>query len=64
MTKIEHIKYIDTGEVPSYFLIEIMEYIKKGKQLTPMHIQVYMSHSSVIEKIIKNNNINEKSKII
>jgi hypothetical protein len=54
MTRIEHTKYIETGEVPSYFLMEIMKYIKEGKQLTP--IQVYMSHSSVIEKLIKDNN--------
>jgi hypothetical protein len=56
MTRIEHTKYIETGEVPSYFLMEIMKYIKEGKQLTPIHMQVYMSHSSVIEKLIKDNN--------
>jgi hypothetical protein len=56
MTRIEYAKYIDTGDVPHYFLMEIIKHIKEGKQLTPIYMQVYMSHSSVIEKLIKDNN--------
>jgi hypothetical protein len=53
MTKEEWNNYIDTGFVPHYFIKEIVEKIKSGETLTTKHIQVYMSHGSIIEVYLK-----------
>lgn len=57
MTKEEWNNYIDTGFVPQYFIKEIVEKIKSGGTLNTKHIQVYMSHGSIIEIYLKNTNI-------
>jgi hypothetical protein len=49
MNKEEWNNYIDTGYVPQHFIKEIVENIKSGQTLTIKHLQVYMSHSSIIE---------------
>ena len=49
MTNEEWNNYVDTGFVPQYFIKEIVEKIKCGDQLTIRHLQVYMTHGSIIE---------------
>ena len=49
MTKEEWNNYVDTGFVPHYFIKEIVEKIKSGEELTIKHLQVYMTHGSIIE---------------
>jgi hypothetical protein len=49
MTTEEWNNYVDTGFVPQYFIKEIVEKIKSGDSLTIRHLQVYMTHGSIIE---------------
>ena len=53
MTKKEWNTYIDTGHVPQKFIKEIVTRIKLGMTLNMRHIQVYMTHSSIIELYLK-----------
>ncbi len=52
MTPEEWKNYIDTGEVPMYFLEEIVNLIKMGESLTDLHLAVYQSHGKVIEMLL------------
>ena len=56
MTQEEWNNYVDTGYVPHYFIKEIVEKIKSGDQLTIRHLQVYMSHGSIIEVYLSDKN--------
>ena len=53
MTKKEWNTYIDTGYVPQKFIKEIVTRIKLGMTLTNKHIQVYLTHNSIIELYLK-----------
>ncbi len=53
MTNEEWNKYVDTGYVPQKFIKEIVTRIKLGMTLNMRHIQVYMTHSSIIELYLK-----------
>jgi len=53
MTNQEWNTYVDTGYVPQKFIKEIVTRIKLNMPLTTKHIQVYMSHSSIIELYLK-----------
>ena len=53
MTNDEWNKYVDTGYVPQKFIKEIVTRIKLGMTLDTRHIQVYMTHSSIIELYLK-----------
>ena len=53
MTKKEWNTYIDTGYVPQRFIKEIVTRIKLGMTLDIRHIQVYMTHSAIIELYLK-----------
>jgi hypothetical protein len=57
MTHTEWSTYVDTGNVPHYFIIEIVERMKTFQPLLPKHLQVYITHSSIIETLIKTNSI-------
>jgi|DEB19_MinimDraft_2_1074335.scaffolds.fasta_scaffold00120_18 hypothetical protein len=48
--------YIDTGFVPHYFIKEIVESIKLGHVLTPKHLQIYITHSQIIEIYLNTKN--------
>ena len=52
MTPEEWKNYIDTGEVPMYFLEEMVNLIKMGESLTDKHLAVYQSHGQVIEMLL------------
>jgi N12 class adenine-specific DNA methylase len=54
MTNKEWNNYVDTGYVPQRFIKEIVTLIKNGMTLNMRHIQVYMTHSSIIELYLKN----------
>ncbi len=54
MTNKEWNTYVDTGYVPQRFIKEIVTLIKNGMTLNMRHIQVYMTHSSIIELYLKN----------
>ena len=53
MTKREWNKYVDTGYVPQKYIKEIVTRIKCGMTLDTSHLQVYMTHSSIIELYLK-----------
>ena len=53
MTNEEWNKYVDTGYVPQKFIKEIVTRIKLGMTLNMRHIQVYMTHGSIIELYLK-----------
>lgn len=53
MTNDEWNTYVDTGYVPQRFIKEIVTRIKLGMTLDMRHIQVYMTHSSIIELYLK-----------
>jgi hypothetical protein len=53
MTSEEYKEYIDTGFVPHYFIMEIVNGIKEGVRLNGMHLQVYISHCPIIEMYLK-----------
>ena len=53
MTNEEWNTYVDTGYVPQRFIKEIVTRIKLGMTLNMRHIQVYMTHSSIIELYLK-----------
>lgn len=53
MTNEEWNTYVDTGYVPQRFIKEIVTRIKLGMTLDMRHIQVYMTHSSIIELYLK-----------
>ena len=53
MTNEEWNTYIDTGYVPQKFIKEIVTRIKSGIGLNSRHIQVYMTHHSIIELYLK-----------
>jgi hypothetical protein len=55
MTQSEWNTYIDTGFVPHYFIKEIVDGIKKGKDLNAKHLQVYMTHGKIIEIYLNSN---------
>lgn len=52
MTPEEWKNYIDTGEVPMYFLEEMVNLIKMGESLTDRHLAIYQSHGKVIEMLL------------
>jgi len=54
MTNEEWNKYVDTGYVPQRFIKEIVTRIKHNMTLNMRHIQVYMTHSAIIELYLKN----------
>jgi N12 class adenine-specific DNA methylase len=54
MTSKEWNTYVDTGYVPQKFIKEIVTLIKNGMTLNMRHIQVYMTHSAIIELYLKN----------
>jgi hypothetical protein len=54
MTNEEWNHYVDTGYVPHGFIKEIVTLIKNGMTLNMRHVQVYMTHSSIIELYLKN----------
>jgi hypothetical protein len=56
MTQEEWNNYIDTGYVPQYFIKEIVEKIKSGDTLNIRHLQVYMTHGSIIELYLSTKN--------
>jgi len=49
MTRDEWNSYIDTGYVPHYFIKEIVNGIRSGQRLDARHLQVYRTHSPIIE---------------
>ena len=53
MTPEEYKEYIDTGVVPHYFIMEIVNGIKEGARLNGQHLQVYISHAPIIEVYLK-----------
>lgn len=53
MTNDEWNTYVDTGYVPQKFIKEIVTRIKLGMTLNTRHIQVYMTHSAIIELYLK-----------
>ena len=53
MTPEEWNAYIDTGFVPHYFIKEIVNGIRSGQRLNDRHLQVYMTHGSIIEIYLK-----------
>lgn len=54
MTSKEWNTYVDTGYVPQRFIKEIVTLIKHNMTLDVRHIQVYMTHGSIIELYLKN----------
>ena len=56
MTQEEWNNYVDTGYVPQYFIKEIVEKIKSGDTLNIRHLQVYMTHGSIIELYLSTKN--------
>jgi len=55
MTEEEWNNYVDTGFVPHYFIMEIVEGIKGGEILNVEHLQVYQTHVQFIEIYLKKN---------
>ena len=53
MTKDEWNTYVDTGYVPQKFIKEIVTRIKLNMVLDTRHLQVYMTHHSIIELYLK-----------
>lgn len=53
MTKDEWNTYVDTGYVPQRFIKEIVTRIKHNMVLDTRHLQVYMTHHSIIELYLK-----------
>ena len=53
MTNEEWNAYIDTGFVPQYFIKEMVDKIKTGKNLDAKHLQVYVTHGKIIEIYLK-----------
>lgn len=55
MTQSEWNTYIDTGFVPQYFINEIVNGIKNGKELNTKHLQIYITHGKIIEIYLNKN---------
>lgn len=53
MTKKEWNTYVDTGYVPQKYIKEIVTRIKHNMILDTRHIQVYLTHHSIIELYLK-----------
>jgi hypothetical protein len=53
MTNKEWKAYVDTGYVPQRYIKEIVTRIKHNMTLDSRHLQIYLTHSSIIELYLK-----------
>jgi len=46
-------KYVDSGEIPHFILIQIAIKLTQHKQLTKQELSIYTTHSNEIEQLLK-----------